>query len=142
MTQRRIARPYKEALDWLVRNDYTEWLDAEYGFISVTACLVADIYGRTDEEVTADLRRAKARFEKEDIEDMRSLILVALLAFGSCSALALSACVPLIPKTACTALNVTRGTADCSNYSGVAPSTQIITVEGPGGHSSTFSVSH
>lgn len=54
---------YKEALEWIVRNDDTEWLlDEECGAPSVTACLVADIYqdGDTDKVV----RDLKKRIEK------------------------------------------------------------------------------
>jgi hypothetical protein len=63
MTGRRTAIPYRYAILWIVVNDDTEWLDAdgesEARHPSVTACLVADIYGRTTEEVTADLLRAR-----------------------------------------------------------------------------------
>lgn len=58
MVLRRTAIPYKDALAWVIDNDDTEWLD-ENDPISVTACLVADIYGRTEEEVRADLLRTK-----------------------------------------------------------------------------------
>lgn len=51
---------YKAALQWLIDNDDTERLDDEFGCISVTASLVADIYGKTDEKVTEDLRKRKA----------------------------------------------------------------------------------
>jgi hypothetical protein len=50
------AQGFKAAIAWMVMNDDTYWLDDEYGSISVTACLVADIYGKTDEEVTQALR--------------------------------------------------------------------------------------
>ncbi len=49
---------YRDALEWLVNNDDTEWTGDEEPCISVTAALVADIYDRTNEEVTADLRKA------------------------------------------------------------------------------------
>lgn len=50
---------YKEALDWLLNNDDTDWLDdEETGSPSVSACLVADIYqGGDTEKVTRDLKR-------------------------------------------------------------------------------------
>lgn len=49
---------YRDALQWLVNNDDTEWTRENDPIISVTAALVADIYDRTNEEVTADLRKA------------------------------------------------------------------------------------
>ncbi len=60
---RRRARPlgYRAAILWMIHNDDTTFVeDPEYA-ISVTAAIVADIYDRTNEEVIADLRRAKAR---------------------------------------------------------------------------------
>jgi hypothetical protein len=50
---------YKAALQWLLDNDDTEWLDDEFGSISVTACLVADIYNKDQDKVIADLRKRK-----------------------------------------------------------------------------------
>lgn len=58
---RRTARPYAEAVRWMVLNDDTFWADDEDGSLSVTAALVADLYGRSDEEVTADLIKARNR---------------------------------------------------------------------------------
>lgn len=58
---KRTAIAYREAIRWLVNNDDTEWTADENGCASVTASLVADIYGRTTEEVTADLRAALAK---------------------------------------------------------------------------------
>jgi len=56
------ARPrqasYREAIRWIVENDDIEWLD-NGDPESVTAVLVADLYRRSVEEVTADLRRAQ-----------------------------------------------------------------------------------
>lgn len=58
---RRVGN-YGAAIDWVALNDDNLWLDdAEAGSPSVTLCLVADIFGRTVEEATADLRRAIAR---------------------------------------------------------------------------------
>lgn len=50
---------YRQALVWLVLNDDTEWLEDENGSLSVTAALVADIYGKSDSQVTDDLRKLK-----------------------------------------------------------------------------------
>lgn len=54
----RHAISYKAAIQWMVDNDDTHWARDDEPIISVTACLVADIYGRTNEEVIADLRKA------------------------------------------------------------------------------------
>lgn len=60
---RRIAK-YQDAIDWIAQNDDTDWLDDPNGSWSVTLCLVADIFGRTCEEATRDLRRAIAYWRK------------------------------------------------------------------------------
>lgn len=53
---------YKEALDWLLRNDDIDWLDDRFGSTSVATCLVADIYKDGDaDKVTRDLKK---RMEK------------------------------------------------------------------------------
>ena len=53
---------YRDAIDWIARNDDTEWLDDGPGAVpSVTLCLVADVFGKTEEQATLDLRRAVAR---------------------------------------------------------------------------------
>lgn len=57
----RTAMPYRQAIEWLCLNDDTYWLTDENGSPSVTAALVADIYGRTTDEVTVDLRRYLAK---------------------------------------------------------------------------------
>lgn len=56
---------YSLAIEWVCLNDCTEWLRGAYGSISVTACLVADIYGKTDEQVTADMKKWFERKNKE-----------------------------------------------------------------------------
>jgi len=53
---------YRDAIDWIAQNDDTEWLDNPDGVESVTLSLVADVFGRTLNEATRDLRRALARF--------------------------------------------------------------------------------
>jgi hypothetical protein len=52
---------YTEAIRWIAENDDTEWLDDEPCVESVTAAMVADIFGKTVAQVTADLRKAVAR---------------------------------------------------------------------------------
>lgn len=56
-----MKRPgYREAIRWIADNDDTEWVrrgDAE----SVTAALVADLFGVPDDRVKRDLARALDR---------------------------------------------------------------------------------
>lgn len=60
-----MKRPsYREAIRWLVANDDTEWLTAEFGSPSVATVLVADMFGKTDEQVTEDLKQARALLTK------------------------------------------------------------------------------
>lgn len=58
-----VRASYRHAIQWLAHNDDNEWLTDEYGSPSVTASLVADLFGLEIERVTKDLRRAveKAR---------------------------------------------------------------------------------
>ena len=64
-----MKRPsYREAMQWIVLNDDTEWLTDEHGSLSVTAALVADLFGVSDERVIKDLLREKARREKAKAE--------------------------------------------------------------------------
>lgn len=55
MKTKRTAIPYASAIKWLVNNDDTEFLNDLNPALSVAASLVADIYGRTDEEILEDL---------------------------------------------------------------------------------------
>jgi hypothetical protein len=50
---------YKAALDWLVANDDNDWVESR-GYLSVTASLVADIYGKSDDKVRQDLEKRLA----------------------------------------------------------------------------------
>lgn len=66
MTRRaRAAHPsYRRALNWIVKHD-AAWLqadDADEVIPSVTASLVADLFGDSDEKAARDLRR---KFERE-----------------------------------------------------------------------------
>lgn len=54
-----MKRGYKFALQWLLDNDDCNWLDDEYGSFSVTLALVADLFGKSTEAVTADLRKLR-----------------------------------------------------------------------------------
>lgn len=62
MTRRlRALRPsYRRALTWIVENDDTEWIEPDDNgqvIPSVTASLVADLFGHSDEKVVRDLQR-------------------------------------------------------------------------------------
>jgi hypothetical protein len=46
---------YQEAIDWIAMNDDTEWLKEHPDKPSVTACMVADLWGKTTAQVIADL---------------------------------------------------------------------------------------
>ncbi len=52
---------YRDAIDWIAWNDDTDWLDDQRGCFSVTLALVADLFGKTTDEATADLRKACER---------------------------------------------------------------------------------
>jgi hypothetical protein len=53
---------YSRALRWIVINDDCEWLlNEDWPLVSVTAALVADIFGKTNEQVRAALRMAYRR---------------------------------------------------------------------------------
>lgn len=57
---------YRAAIQWLVDNDDTEWVmqDEDQGAcLSVTAALVADIYGVDDVKVRRDLKIALTKKE-------------------------------------------------------------------------------
>ncbi len=60
---------YREAVEWIARNDDTEWLNEVPQHASVTACLVADLFGVDEGRVFKDLRRAliKQRAERAAI---------------------------------------------------------------------------
>lgn len=60
---------YRDALDWIAANDDTEFMQGEDDEpLSVTASLVADLWGKSDEEIRRDLllalRRDKRRREQ------------------------------------------------------------------------------
>lgn len=54
---------YKDAIEWITQNDDTEWLRDEEPILSVTATLVADLFGKTHEQVINDL------WESESLND-------------------------------------------------------------------------
>lgn len=56
---------YKRAIEWIAANDDTEFLADEPSYLSVTGCLVADLFGKSNEQVIKDLRREIARAGKE-----------------------------------------------------------------------------
>lgn len=85
---------YPTAIRWIAQNDDTDWLDDENGSPSVTLCLVADVFGRSVEEATADLRRAidferaeeaRAAEAQRKLEQAREYVRGVLAATGSAS---------------------------------------------------------
>lgn len=52
---------YKAAIKWIVDNDDTQWVADEKPIQSVTAALVADLFGKTDEQVFSDIKKGLAR---------------------------------------------------------------------------------
>lgn len=55
---------YRAAIRWIIDNDDTEFLDDEENTdhtLSVTASLVADLFGKTDTQVWDDLVKAKGK---------------------------------------------------------------------------------
>ena len=53
---------YKDAIFWIVANDDTEFLDdGPDSSMSVTASFAADMFGKTDAQVRADLTIERAR---------------------------------------------------------------------------------
>lgn len=56
-----MKRPgYREALRWLLVNDDYEWLKGDDQINSVTSALIADLFGKTDEEVRRDLLKLQS----------------------------------------------------------------------------------
>lgn len=64
MTTTRRVGAYMTAIHWIASNDDTEWLNDEHGHASVTLCLVADVFGRSVEDATSDLRKLVERERK------------------------------------------------------------------------------
>lgn len=60
---------YQEAIDWIAANDDTEWVnhaeDWALGTESVTAALVADLFGKESSQVRKDLVRALKRIKAD-----------------------------------------------------------------------------
>lgn len=48
---------YKDAIAWIAREDDTDWIEEGAG-LSVTASMVADLFGKPDEQVEADIKEA------------------------------------------------------------------------------------
>lgn len=58
-----MAIGYRAAIQWIIDNDDTEWIKDPNGYMSVTATMVADIYGKDDQRVRKDLKRAMEKKE-------------------------------------------------------------------------------
>jgi hypothetical protein len=52
---------YADAIFWITANDDTEFLDDPSGSLSVTACLVADLFQKDDKQVRSDLIRERTK---------------------------------------------------------------------------------
>ena len=53
-----MAMGYRNATRWLILNDDCNWLDdEENSALPVAASLVADIYGKSDDEIRRDLSK-------------------------------------------------------------------------------------
>lgn len=52
---------YPRAIAWLALNDDCSWLDDADGFLSVSAAMVEDLFGKTSAKVAADLRAYRKR---------------------------------------------------------------------------------
>ena len=57
---------YRDAIQWIVIQDDTHWVDepladAAVPVLSVAAALVADLFGKTDAEVVKDIKKALRR---------------------------------------------------------------------------------
>lgn len=59
------GQKYLEAIAWIATNDDTVWLDEGEEHISVTAQMVCDLFGKTEEQVRADLRIAIAKMKEK-----------------------------------------------------------------------------
>lgn len=60
------ALPYASAIQWIADNDDTEWLWDGKDYLSVSAALVCDLYGKTEQEVARDIRKILLKKEKQD----------------------------------------------------------------------------
>lgn len=57
-----MKRPgYREAVEWIALNDDCYWLADEEPIISVTACMVRDLWGVETEKLFYDLRKVLKR---------------------------------------------------------------------------------
>ncbi|MBD3772085.1 MAG: hypothetical protein IE921_00715 [Rhodobacteraceae bacterium] len=51
---------YPRAIAWLVWNDDCSWLDDNEATLSITACLVCDLFGKSARQLVADMRKFRA----------------------------------------------------------------------------------
>ena len=52
---------YADAIFWIAANDDTEFLADPNGSMSVIACFVSDLFGKTDEQVKKDITKELAK---------------------------------------------------------------------------------
>lgn len=55
---------YKEAIEWMAYNDDTDFMDDEDSSMSVTASMVADLWGKTHDQLRKDLRKELDSMER------------------------------------------------------------------------------
>jgi hypothetical protein len=61
-----MKRPgYREAIRWIADNDDTEWVNDNDPIASVTAALVADLFGVSCDRVARDLTKALNDVDRE-----------------------------------------------------------------------------
>jgi hypothetical protein len=60
---------YRDGIFWIAANDDTEWVDHDPevggGAPSVTACLLADLFGVDTERVRADVIKQRAKIDRK-----------------------------------------------------------------------------
>lgn len=57
MSRARRWASYADAVEWVALNDDNEWLNDDNGSPSVCASLVSDIFNRSREQVSRDIRK-------------------------------------------------------------------------------------
>lgn len=58
---------YYETLGWLLFNDDTEFLNDKEPIVSVAVCLVADIFGKDQNQIVKDLLALREKRKKEGL---------------------------------------------------------------------------
>lgn len=56
---------YADAIYWIASNDDTDWVTSGHDCPSVTASLVADLFGKDDATVRADIERELRKLDAQ-----------------------------------------------------------------------------